>query len=1288
MAPRRSRAKRLHLPGAARCLAAQPSAAPHVAVSPPMAPQPTPIAPAMKPSRSVEPPVVTYVQQASTSVEPAATVSGAPIVEETPVASASNTTSASTVCIREHTAEMQCSPNVGQAPVTETASAVPAGEEMPPTAPVSAAPSAQPPEASIRVHRRRLRAKRRAAAALARKAKQHRNTISAPQQAVSPSTSSQPPAPAATQETVTVAQVETPAAEAEAQQASITAAPNSAQAGTTVSELAEPKTNTVMSSPPASPPIATPHRSTISRIPKKRKFFAELDDTATETAADATPLPANSERHLPASHTAEASLSPTEAPPTVPPVTTTTTVEGVTNKTSAVSDALPAPAAAHRRATHRISKVHAKAAAVKLKHNSGNLASYEATLEAAPAAISAVTGKMPAFGSATLTLAEKPAAATAPAVPVPSVEPPQRSASSKPQSTAPQVTSSAAVTRSGRATISRVVKKRKHLVDPDKSPLPDTSPSTQETSTVPEVADAAVTLNGVCTAATTAAAEPAALTVETAVAHPAAAIVVEDGASTKATARRRSMRRGKLPPQAAVAEAPPTAKAPPSEATAPTPVTPAVEAMTTSMPQAAQGAKVAASAESTTDAGSPADAARPVESATPPAAVRKLRSSKKPKRLTAAAIRRRELAAYNRIPKRFRPPEVPRLALSTPAAESEESTPATASVPATTIAVEAVDANEAQQPAAVGATQTKRMEAAAEMRAEAQTPTLAEGLGETPARQVAQPSAGTSTVSKTVAEEPAAPLTESTKSAAPLTTPEKEQCLMGQARVATKSMKVRIAQTLKKRFFSALEEVPDANPKVEAATQTTPCATEAPAVVPQAHAAAHEEIELSSQVAGNDTTVNAEMTAVVEEAVALESALGVEQQAVSVSSTAEKETMKASQPLANHKLNETSLTEGTSFDIVKGLHSGGAQRPSESVAVDADSPAPTQRKVVRVTNVRDMVKAIRKAKRAKRGASKKRLCNRPLAEHPMATVTGAVDEVVNAVVKDAESDAALAKEAEAVAAVQETDIPSETEQQGSVCAQAAEITAEMVVETTTVVTPEVMEVCSTEPVDKEAVHPPEALQDAEVLVPPTQAAVATPVNDFLPRAISSPSLARRQAAKQKIKKHAKLAAARLRKRPTYIVSAAEPLVEAHAPAEVIDAPLVEAVHAAAEPPVLPAEEASAETLVRRSALVLPSGNVVVESFTENEMVLRRTTLDDSWGVGLRFDWQERTLAISSFPPFEAADKRSAHPFVQQFKSRPRWLLKEVNETSAAHMKKALDSMNRSLTARFVFRHLK
>ncbi|KAI5688015.1 hypothetical protein MNV84_06397 [Leishmania braziliensis] len=1322
MAPRRSRAKRLHLLGVDRRHVAQPSPANRVAVASPAVPPPGATAPAAKPPTCVEPPLAACVKPEATSAEPGATAAA-----ETPAAAAPDSTPASTLRTVEHTTEAQVLADVKAAPVATSASAVPAGKALTTAASVSAVPSVQSARAAISAHRRRLRAKRHATAALARKAKHHRN-ISAPQQAISFSKLFQPSAPARTSEMASTAAAGAPATEAAVKPISVAAQPNITQANFTASELTEPTAATEVAPLPAPAPITIPHRATISRIPKKRKFFAELDDSVTVPAAEATPL-ASSKRHLLTSDAAvaprgaveagTAALPAREAPPLAPPVTPAAVVEEVTEKTSAVADDLPPPAAARRMATHRISKKPARGATGNPTNSSGALLPAETTLEATLAAAAAVTKKAPVFNAATLTMPETSAVPTPPVVGAPLVELPQRSAPSSPPLTAPEMTSAATVASMGRATMSRISKKRKRFfAELDDPPASDATLPIQETLTVPADPSAAVTLNDTGTAATIAVVEPTAPTaptVEAAAVPPAAAVAVAEAVLAKPTAtqgmvRRRSRRRGRLPPRTAVEEALTATEKPPSESTASTLATPIAEATLAAVTESVQGAEVAAPAESAGETVATTEAVPPVEAVAPPAAVRKRGHSKpqssKVKRLTAAAIRRRELAAYNRIPKRFRPPVAPRRVFPTPATEQEGATALTDASAATSV-VEAVEVTETPQPAAVSTAQTESVKAVPEMCTERKTTAAVEAIADPPAAEASQPPPGASTAWGTAAVEPAECLTETTKSTALPTASVEEQRLVGHGRGAPKSRRMRMTPSPKKRFFTALEEVPTANlARVEAAavvTETTAAAGEVQPAVPQSHAGV-AAIHSSLQVAGDDTMVGADLTAVAEETATPQSALNTGSEAASATAAVEEASTEAPQPMAEQQPTATTSAEETPFEAVDAFCIGDAAPASEAAAAHAQPPAPAQRKVIRFTNVRDMLKAIRKAKQAgKRGSAKKRLYGKSSLPHLATTVTDAIDEVVSA---EASSSAAEATpsaeevgaeigappphEVEAMTAVAKTDAPAATEQQTvGEAAPAAEVEEEMNVEaTTTTATPEVTEACSTAPVNKEAVQSPETQPCAEFLMSPAQAAVAAPAEDLPPVASSSPSPARRQAAKQKIKKHAKLAAARLNKHQTYTVSAAIPLATDYTPAETMDAPLVEAVHSAAEPFAPPAEEASAATLVRHAALMLPSGRVVMESFTDDEMVLRRTTLDDSWDVGLRFDWQERTLTISSFPTFEEADKRAAHPFVQRFKSRPRWLLMEVNEASAAHMKRALDSMNRSLTARFVFRHLR
>ncbi|KAG5471827.1 hypothetical protein LSCM4_03385 [Leishmania orientalis] len=1310
MAPRRSRVKRLRLPGATRRLEVQPTANPHVCVAPPVAPPPSATAPAAKPPTSLEPPVAASVRPVATSADPEATVAQGRLVEETPAASTQNSTPASTVRLTEHAAEgPEARAAVAPAHVAADAAAAPAGEAMPPAAP--SVPSAR---SVISAHRRRLRAKRRVATALARKAKHHRNIICAAHQDISPPTSSQSPVPAPAPETAPVAAVETPAAEP----ISVVAETTSAQVGVTASHLTSPSAATAEAPSLVAPaPIATAHRATISRIPKKRKFFAELNAGAADRTAAAPPQIATSEKSPVSSDPAAApsvrvepaveALPVDSAPSSAPPVTPTTAGEEATKKTSAASDALPAPATARRMATHRISKKHPKGAAAKLRSSGSNLVSAEAIPEAAAAVTAAATVKAPPFDAAAHCTPETSAVPTVPVAAALSEELPQRVASLTPESAAPEMTAAAAAAPSGRAVMSSTSKKRKRFfVELDEPPVSGATPSIQEAFTTPAVAGAAVALGDTAAAAARATEEPTALTVEVAPIPPAAAVgaagvVATKATSTRAMTRRRSMKRERLPPQAV---APTAATVLPSETITHTSATPTAEVTSASVTEADQATEVAAPAESSGKAAKTVEAASPVESATSPAAQRKLHSSKaqsskkKARRLTAAAIRRRELAAYNRIPKRFRPPLAPRSVFSRAEAEPED-TLAPTDAPAFTAAVEAAEATKVLQPAAVSATQMEPMEDKPEMPTEARKPASVEAGKEAPAVEEMQTPPGTSSASAAAAVQPAVVVTDTAESAVPFTVATEEPRRMSQARMATKSTKRRMTMSSNKRFFTAPEEVPAANLTEAAATETTLASMEAQHAAPQPHAVT-EEVESSPQVTGTDRMVDAEPTVVEEEAVTRQSGLSAESEAASATAALEEASTEESQLMADQPM----ATEETASEVVEELREGNASFASASAEVQAQAPALTQKKVVRFANVRDMLKAIRKAKRAgKQGHAKKRIHGTPSSQRLTTAIANASDGVPSANASSVAAEERVPAEAddaevvsvlreEAVASVEGTEALSATEQPTAVCAQTAEVSSaametDMTVEATTV-TPEVTEAFSAAAVDEEVVQPLEALPRAEVHVSPPQAEDSATVKDLLPHAFSSPSPARRQAAKQKIKKHAKLAAARLSKRQTYTVSAASSLAAPSAPTDTMDSPLMKAVDAAAEPTMLPAEEAPAAALASRAALVLPSGNVVMESFTDDEMVLRRTALDDGWDVGLRFDWQERTLAISSFPTFEEADRRAAHPFVQRFKSKPRWLLKEVNETSAAHMKRALDSMNRSLTARFVFRHLR
>ncbi|CCW65442.1 unnamed protein product [Phytomonas sp. EM1] len=87
------------------------------------------------------------------------------------------------------------------------------------------------------------------------------------------------------------------------------------------------------------------------------------------------------------------------------------------------------------------------------------------------------------------------------------------------------------------------------------------------------------------------------------------------------------------------------------------------------------------------------------------------------------------------------------------------------------------------------------------------------------------------------------------------------------------------------------------------------------------------------------------------------------------------------------------------------------------------------------------------------------------------------------------------------------------------------------------------------------------------------------------------------------------------------------------------------------------------------------------------MIARRTSLEGGWGIGLRYDWGARALAVASFPTFPATDPRAQHRFVRRYHSRPVWYLKEVNGADASNLKSVMEVLSRTLTARFVFRRV-
>ncbi|CCW72006.1 unnamed protein product [Phytomonas sp. Hart1] len=114
---------------------------------------------------------------------------------------------------------------------------------------------------------------------------------------------------------------------------------------------------------------------------------------------------------------------------------------------------------------------------------------------------------------------------------------------------------------------------------------------------------------------------------------------------------------------------------------------------------------------------------------------------------------------------------------------------------------------------------------------------------------------------------------------------------------------------------------------------------------------------------------------------------------------------------------------------------------------------------------------------------------------------------------------------------------------------------------------------------------------------------------------------------------------------------------------------------------------SPESRLNPPTLTFPDGRVVLENFTDGEMIVRRDSTEQPWGIGLRYDWSARALAVASFPTFPANDPRLQHGFIQRYHNRPVWYLKEVNGTSATNLKSVMEVLSRTLTARFVFKRL-
>lgn len=613
---------------------------------------------------------------------------------------------------------------------------------------------------------------------------------------------------------------------------------------------------------------------------------------------------------------------------------------------------------------------------------------------------------------------------------------------------------------------------------------------------------------------------------------------------------------------------------------------------------------------------------------TPAARKSGAKPKKKPKRLSPAALRRRELAALNRIPRRFRPLTPPwhgretveaaatvvekqRTEVAAPA--PAEATAAGAQPPSTTEDTALPTASESPQRVDASRTTT---EAVPTVAAKAKAALEAVELIPTPASTAAG-----ATDAVTLAPAPAS----STHA----------------RRDADSADELHSAETLlqgKRRFFGALEEVPAEAEFV--LPSTAPSATVQPPLKAEKMAAATEEAACRP------------LTSAAENAAAVSSAM----------------------------------------ESSKEAHISPAVDAAPQSASAEQSPV-AQPAVRRPTSVRGLLRSTRTAHK-----QLKRMQRRDRRQKARSARTAAAEEAA----PDAMSSATVS--APSVGAAVEgaeplTPLKVENKQSAALVGTEEAVTAPAEAEATSAPsTSDAAKSTASSLAQEEPTAPAEATTAAPPLPPPPPLSLPSPLKETPAASAEEPvpvhtthaanaaeafpsSTARRLAAKKRIKKHAKLAAARLKKQVNSQISAAAPSPAA------VDVPLVQAVHASAEPLTAVADAPSAEALLRDAALTLPSGHVVIESFTETEMVLRRGSLDDSWDVGLRFDWQERTLTISAFPEFDRDDVRATHPFVQLYKSRPRWLLKEVNEASATHMKEALNAMKRSLTARFVFRRL-
>ncbi|KPI85064.1 kinetoplast-associated protein-like protein [Leptomonas seymouri] len=1281
MAPRIPRKKRVHLPGAARRFV-PPAAASTVAAA--ASAQPIATAPKAQAATPIEPPMqaeatIPAAEAPTLPAEPAAATklsSMAPVTEATASTTAPATAAVPTVTVTVASANgveaptamvsqhpPQPTPAVAErttaeAPNLAVTDVSPQGI-APPSAFTSTAPAAAPSSASHRgvIRRSRSRTSHRSSAkahntrAKSSSGNNRRCTLEVSEtrdatvRATPVSAAPPPPDPTAV----------TPA------QAAATPVEAAAASDVHPHSMATP-------SPPLPPPSAFPstRRATISRLPKKKKFFSELEESAkaAETAADAAMQDA----------------------PSPAPEAAASTFEPAAEAAATITSTAAAPSLPRRATISRLPKKRARIA---------EDVSAEATVEETPAMVEAPAPNTEASIAADPTAGSKP--------PVAPTSIPPACPASTPAAAAP------------RATISRVPRKRKFFADiGDDTPTAGTAvnaASVEAATTIPIVAPhiAAQTTAAELPAAGEATAPPAVKPAAEPLHVPATdtAAVAAPSTGHRAIISRTAKRKKHTGVAAPVAE--PVAE-PVTSAAAAGVVEEGTGAAARDTHQSVQNVEAAAGegvreppAEVSAAAqGAPEATAMLAERPVDTPAARKTRAKKRQKCLSPAALRRREIAALNRIPRRFRPPTPPWHASEVAERAKMEAEPATTAAPPAVAAVE--DTVDAVPAAPVEAPPPSTTAAVVEVHAEAGQPTLENErtappttYEEAPEVEVSQGAAETTVVK-----------VETTAAAAPgikVDVPAPARL----HRVTSKAGKRRITRAStqsKKRFFTGLEELPPAAVALPAEDLVVTAVDEKGAALSTAAAAAAAE---------ESAVVQPSVTAVVENA----ECVSAEEDASVTAETRETAVPKETVDLSpQHAAIDAAEEVGAEVEAIT----------APSLSTPADKALPAQPKTVRRMNMRALLNSIRaahkplkRAQRRNRRKSSKQAkvvvaaavmdASAPSAVEAVAEGQPTVDvkEVRDATMAIQADDGADAGETEAEAeAVEagEEDIrtektaaaefadrvaasldeaqveisiaaASETRIEPEVAAAVESISTEAVIAAVDASEPAEPtlakeETVSVVPPDDEAVLVESAARGLTEELTPSSAAYAAGETEVLPS-----STARRLAAKKRIKKHAKLAAERLKKRDCPPVPNAA----------VGDVPLVGAVHAAAEPPIPAVEETSAETLLRNAALTLPSGQVVMESFTEQEMVLRRATLDDSWDVGLRFDWQERTLTISAFPEFERDDARAAHPFVQLYKSKPRWLLKEVNEASATRMKEALGAMKRSLTARFVFQQL-